>query len=107
MKFKKIIFILIGVLVTANAFSAEEKDNGVRVNGIAFNIAKDRKIEKIGGLYEPEGIDKYVERRMNQVSEEISKLDAKIEALNHKLEEISAKLSAMPSAPPEKENKTL
>jgi|GEM_PF-1806539 len=91
------------ILLLSNAmpllFSAEENKNvgGVLSHGVVFNIAKDRKIEKIGGIYEPEGIDKYVERKVNELSERMAKFEAQLDQTNSKLDLILKQLAASSS----------
>ncbi len=83
--------------------AAQEK--GVTHNGIVFNIAKDRKIEKIGGLYEPEGIDKYVERKIDEVNVRIAVLEEKLNESNKKLDDILKNLAQNSAASKENEIK--
>lgn len=67
-----IYFFLIGLICsTAQAEEALE-DTGVKRYGVVHNIAEDRHIEKIGGAYEPEGIDKYNRRHFDRIHDEIA-----------------------------------
>ena len=94
MKYIKIIFLAIGLMISVSAWAADQKkEEGVKHNGVVFNIAKDRKVEKIGGIYEPEGLDKYVERRMNEVTEHMNRIEAQVEKISQKLEAMSASTS--------------
>jgi hypothetical protein len=61
---------------------ASEKDESVRKMGVAWNIAQDRKMENIAGVYEPEGMDKYVKRYFDQLSAKLDELSAKIDKLS-------------------------
>ena len=94
MKYLNISFLVMVLIVSSNAWAADErKEEGVKHNGVVFNIAKDRKVEKIGGIYEPEGLDKYVERRMNEVTEHMNRIEAQVEKISQKLEAMSASTS--------------
>lgn len=77
----------------AQAAESSEPDQGVKRNGVVFNISPDRRIEKVGGIYEPEGLDKYVDRRMREISQRIDSLDAQVEKTNAKLDQILAQLA--------------
>ncbi len=89
------VFVLLALGISPVRGAAETQDeNGVKVNGFTFNIAKDRKIEKVGGIYEPEGIDKYVERRMNEVAERMQRMEAQLDETNRKLDKLSLQLAA-------------
>ena len=103
MKFINQLLLLTGMIAAFSplCFSANEtktKDEGVTSHGVVFNIAKDRKVEKVGGLYEPEGLDKYVDRKVSELSERMARFEAQLDQTNSKLDEISKKLSAMTSA---------
>ena len=67
---------------------ASEKDASVRKLGVAWNIAEDRKMENISGVYEPEGLDKYVKRYFDQ-------LTAKVDELSSKIDKLSTQVAAM------------
>ena len=58
---------------------------GSRVQGQGFRhqIAVDRKIEKYGGLYEPEALDVYMKRKFDALSEQIAQLQEKLEAVEN------------------------
>lgn len=89
-----LIISLLGLSEPTLAGEEEKPAEGVRHQGIIFNIAKDRKIEKIGGIYEPEGLDKYVERRTDEVLRRMEKIESQLEETNHKLDQLAAQLVA-------------
>jgi len=66
---------------SAPSFAEEEKRYGV-----IYNIAEDRKVEKVGGIYEPEGIDKYMKRRFDVFDSKLDEINTKLAALDAKLE---------------------
>ncbi len=113
MKIQHFILVLF-LLVPAVSFAADDKkeNESVKVNGIVFNIAKDRKIEKIGGVYEPEGIDKYVDRRMSEMTERLQRIEIQLDETNKKLDKVFTQLastvsvSAPTSAPIPTKDKT-
>ena len=59
---------------------------GVTAYGVIHNIAEDRKIEQIGGTYEPEGLDKYMKRKFDE-------LGARLDQMNHRIQNIETKIS--------------
>lgn len=80
----------LAVLTLPGFVSAQS--GGVKKHGVVYNIAEDRQVEKVGGIYEPEGLDKYMQRRfdalenrMSQIEDQIGKMHAD---LNKSLEEI-------------------
>jgi hypothetical protein len=85
-KFAAVFFLAVmmgGVSPAAMAtMEASEKDESVRKMGVAWNIAQDRKMENIAGVYEPEGMDKYVKRYFDQLSSKLDQLSAKIDKLS-------------------------
>ncbi len=72
--------------------------------GVVFNMANDRKIEKTGGIYEPEGLDKYFSRRMDKMSEQIAGLEKQIGGMKGLLEEVLASHGELLKKVTEKEN---
>ena len=70
---------------------ASEKDASVRKLGVAWNIAEDRKMENIGGVYEPEGLDKYVKRYFEQLSSKVDQLIEQSNRLEKKVDELLSK----------------
>lgn len=87
--------ILVTTLFLSGALYAEDADQetGVRHHGVVFNISKDRRIEKVGGIYEPEGLDKYVDRRMGEINARIDSLEAQVKETNSKIDQILKQLS--------------
>lgn len=72
--------------------AADEKDAGVVRYGVTHNIAEDRVVQKIGGIYEPEGLDKYMKRKFDEIH-------TKIDAMQEKLAGIEADIKAMKPKP--------
>ncbi len=66
---------------------AVAENRGIRRHGFTYNIAEDRKVEKVGGLYEPEGLDKYMKRHMDALEARMAGLESEIEELKSKLDE--------------------
>lgn len=92
-KFRRITGLSISLLLIAAA-GVSAQSNGVKKHGVVYNIAEDRQVEKVGGIYEPEGLDKYMQRRfdalesrMSQIEDQIGKMHAD---LQKSLEEIRA-----------------
>ena len=73
------------LLLTASAsLKAEE---GQRKYGVIHNIAEDRMVERVGGVYEPEGIDKYMKRRFDDMKDQINRMDSRLENMEGQLAE--------------------
>ena len=68
-----------------------EKDVSVRKLGVAWNIAEDRKMENISGIYEPEGLDKYMKRYFEQLSSKVDQLIEQNNRLEKKVDELLSK----------------
>ena len=71
----------------AAEMNASEKDVSVRKLGVSWNIASDRKMENIAGVYEPEGLDKYIKRYFDQLTEKVDELSMKVDQLSRKLDQ--------------------
>jgi hypothetical protein len=67
----------------------EGSREGVKKYGLVHNIAEDRRVEKVGGLYEPEGLDLYMKRHMDVLEEQIKGLKNKLDTMDRKLDEVS------------------
>lgn len=80
-------FILISM--TPPAFP---EDGGEKRFGVIHNIAEDRKVERVGGIYEPEGLDKYIKRRLDAVDSKLETLSSGLAEANMKLDAIQAGL---------------
>jgi len=87
------LFVFVGLWICGTGLQAASnvstKDESVREVGVAWNMASDRKIENDGGLYQPEGLDKYMKRyfdqfssKLDQLIERTDRLEKKIDALN-------------------------
>ena len=74
-------------------FAGEEvatKDESVKSLGVAWNMASDRKIENDGGLYQPEGLDKYMKRYFDQFNAKIDQLIERVDRLEKKIDAMSS-----------------
>jgi hypothetical protein len=87
----KLVVLLIVVALCSvgkNQVMAEDTIKGVKAHGVIHNIAEDRRIEKIGGLYEPEGVDKYMKRHFDKINERIRSLEQQLDKLVASIEVI-------------------
>lgn len=66
---------LLTVLFCSQVFA---QSNGVKKHGVIYNIAEDRQVEKVGGIYEPEGLDKYMQRRFDAMDQRLSAIESQI-----------------------------
>ncbi len=94
-----VLLCFTGIAPHASVADDARQEKGVKVNGVVFNIAKDRKIEKIGGVYNPEGIDKYVDRRFVEMTERLQKIELQLDETNKKLDIISTQLVVAEKTP--------
>ncbi len=86
--------LIVALFLTGTLYAADsDQEQGVRHHGVVFNISKDRRIEKVGGIYEPEGLDKYVDRRMGEINARIDSLEAQVKETNSKIDQILKQLS--------------
>ena len=99
---KRIVFVCIMMFLgmTAQGLAADysEKDVSVRKLGVAYNMADDRQMENIAGVYQPEGLDKYMKRYFDQLSSKIDSLSSKIDKLNEQVGQMSALLAKKDAA---------
>lgn len=70
----------------------EDEEQGVKKYGMTYNIAQDREVIKVGGIYEPEGLDKYLKRRLDKVDAQLAELDGKLAKIDEDLQKFSAAL---------------
>ena len=90
-----------GVVVAADV---SNEDQAVKKVGISWNIAKDRKIENIGGLYQPEDLDKYMRRLVDELDAKIDQLiqqngvlEKKIDMILQQNDNLGKKIGLLPS----------
>ncbi|MEI7751504.1 MAG: hypothetical protein WCJ71_05355 [Candidatus Omnitrophota bacterium] len=87
------VFLLVGLWVFAGSLQAatnvSSKDQAVQEVGVAWNMASDRKIENDGGLYQPEGLDKYMKRYFDQFTAKIDQLIERTDRLEKKIDALS------------------
>jgi hypothetical protein len=91
-----VVFIL-GIMGVSSLAMAEwdssGKDTSVRRSGVSWNIAEDRKMENNRGIYEPEGMDKYMKRYFDQLLMKIDQLAEQNNRLEKKVDELVSKNS--------------
>jgi hypothetical protein len=90
-----------GVLRADNGVS--NKDEGVKKNGVTWNIAQDRNVILFGGAYQPEGLDLYMQRYFDQFLMRFDLLAKKIDQLNEQNGRLEKKVDELLS----KSNKSL
>ena len=86
-----LIFLAVGVLLASAVRAQDDEDEeetqttGVKKYGFVHNIAQDRKLVKVGGLYEPEGLDLYLKRLFDGLASKMERLEAKIDRIERRL----------------------
>ncbi len=87
------VFLLAGLWICSTGLQAatevSSKDQAVQEVGVAWNMASDRKIENDGGIYQPEGLDKYMKRYFDQFNAKIDQLIERSDRLEKKIDELS------------------
>ena len=86
-----IVFVFVSHMNISQAQEDEEKESGVKRFGFVHNIAEDRQIERIGGIYQPEGLDKYMKRKFDAMTAKIDELEKKVDRLNDTVQRSSAR----------------
>jgi hypothetical protein len=76
----------------------DEALGGVVSHGIVHNIARDRRVIKTAGLWEPEGVDKYMKRHFDALSTKIDKLGNQIKSMERKMGDMTRKMDNMTKA---------
>ena len=77
------------------AADGSQKDTSVRKYGVAWNVAEDRKIENINGIYQPEDLDKYVKRYFEQVFTKLNELSLKMDSLSGQVAQLDAQIKTL------------
>lgn len=80
-RFSMVTFLITTGFVLLCAGEAFAQDAGEERGGVVFNIAEDRRIERIGGVHQPEGLDKYMKRRFDELKAQIQSLESTVEEL--------------------------
>ena len=89
--------MVVGVILARGAFAADDETltGGVKEKGVVHNIAEDREVEQVGGIYQPEGLDKYLKRKFDKLNEKVDGLEEKIAGLGERMDQIHADLQAV------------
>ena len=82
---KEIVFLalLTFVLIPLSPANDNSKDTeqGVRVGGVVYDIAKDRKMDTIGGITQPEDISKYIQRKVEGVNAQVNEMQSRLDRM--------------------------
>ena len=84
-------FIFLFLVVSPVSLSYGEdgvKEGGVRKYGVIQNVAPDRQFERIGGKYEPEGLDIYIRRLFDDVFLRVEGIEAKLDNLKKQVDQV-------------------
>ena len=80
-----------------------DEERGVKKYGVVQNIAEDRRVEKIGGTYEPEGLDKYLKRKLDELNKDLS---GQIQDLQNRIDHIESQTAEIKALLKEKSAKS-
>ena len=82
------VMVLSVLAVPAAYAQSEDDESGIMKKGVVHNIASDRRVERIGGVYQPEELDKYMKRRFDEIITRLAEIEARIDQLDGTLYEI-------------------
>jgi len=83
----------------------DDESHGVLAGGVVHNIASDRKVEKIGGIMQPEPLDFYLKRLFEDLSKKIDHIDQRLQNIETAVLRTAAQPSAAPTDPSDKTRK--
>lgn len=78
------------------------KDGGILKYGVLHDVAEDREFERIGGKYEPEGLDKYMKRHFDLMAARLDKLEEHLTRMDSRLDGLEKKMTSPGPASPVK-----
>ena len=89
---KEIAFwVVLALMLVPIAWADENSTNrspGVKVNGVLIDMANDRKVDTVGGIAQPEDLSRYVQRKVNGVSDQVVALQNKVNRLEEQMNNI-------------------
>lgn len=95
-KILPLLMLLVLTLPSVRSFAQSDDENegtaGVQKKGVVFNIAPDREVEKIGGVYQPEGLDIYLKRHLDAIYQKLDTLETGLVQLDRDLKLLSEDL---------------
>lgn len=83
----------------------EDERQGVVAGGVVHNIASDRKVEKIGGILQPEPLDSYLKRLFDNLSKKLDLMDERLQNIEEAIHSGLARPPITPSGNPERSQK--
>ena len=93
------VVLLLGLSSTLIAdTNGSQPNTSVKKYGVAWNVAEDRKIENINGVYQPEDLDKYMKRYFEQLFSKVNELSAKMDRLSDQVMQVDAEIKALTKA---------
>jgi len=93
------ILLLSAALIIFNPVQGQAIDeSGVKLKGVVHNIAEDRLVERVGGRYEPEGLDKYMQRKFERLTAELESVSVKVDAMSRDIKEMKSMIEGMKQA---------
>ena len=88
--------LLMGISFGSLVFAdSTEKDSSVRKYGVAWNVAEDRKMENINGVYQPEDLDKYMKRYFEQLFTKVNELSVKMDSLSSQVVQLEVQIKGL------------
>ena len=99
---------IIGVPLLFSGLSpawSDDESHGVLAGGVIHNIAADRKVEKIGGIMQPEPLDFYLKRLFDELSKKMDQMDLRLQNIEAAVHRNAAQPATVPLNPKEKNKK--
>jgi len=75
--------------------AAEDGETGVKKYGVVHDIAEDRQINRVGGIYEPEGLDRYLKRKFDALFEKIGGMESRLQKMETGISEVQQSLERL------------
>ena len=91
------LVLFLSIAVTSIFVHAQDENGqgGVKSHGVVHNIAEDREVINVGGAYEPEGLDKYMKRKFDDVTAKVATLESKVDELSSDIKKLNSNIESM------------
>jgi hypothetical protein len=88
------VWMGLGMVMVAVYFAAYARaQSGESRYGVIHNIAEDREVERVGGIYEPEGLDKYMKRKFDELHGRLDEMGERLKVIEKNQGTILERLS--------------
>lgn len=77
---------IVFLMSVASSSFADDDDTGVKSHGVIYNVAEDRRMEKIGGVYQPEDLDKYMKRHFDSLEQKLDNIASRLDTMAQQIQ---------------------